>query len=53
MTQNGQIGIAHYNSQNVTISNNDITVFNNTDGFWIADWESGGYKTTKFVIDIR
>lgn len=45
MTQNGQIGIAHYNSQNVTISNNDITS-NNTDGFWIADWESGGYKTT-------
>lgn len=44
-TQNGQIGVAHYNSQNVTISNNDITS-NNTDGFWIADWESGGYKTT-------
>lgn len=45
VTQNGQLGIAHYNSQNVTISNNDITS-NNTDGFWIADWESGGYKTT-------
>ncbi len=45
MSQNGQIGIAHYNSQNVTISNNNITA-NNTDGFWIADWESGGYKTT-------
>ncbi|MFO0882017.1 MAG: right-handed parallel beta-helix repeat-containing protein [Candidatus Saccharimonadales bacterium] len=43
--QNGQLGIGQYNSTVVTISNNTITG-NNTDGFWIADWESGGYKTT-------
>jgi parallel beta-helix repeat protein len=43
--KNGQLGVGQYNSTAVTISNNTIRN-NNTDGFWIADWESGGYKTT-------
>ena len=43
--ENGQLGVAHYNSPGSVISNNEIAR-NNTDGFWIADWESGGYKTT-------
>jgi hypothetical protein len=42
---NGQLGMGQYKAVSATISRNYITA-NNTDGFWIADWESGGLKTT-------
>ncbi|WP_405057729.1 right-handed parallel beta-helix repeat-containing protein [Kribbella sp. NBC_01505] len=42
---NGQLGVGQYSTLNGTISRNAVTD-NNTDGFWIADWESGGIKTT-------
>lgn len=46
---NGQLGMGQYNSHLVTVSNNEFAN-NNTDGFWIADWESGGYKATKSSV---
>ncbi|WP_406056974.1 right-handed parallel beta-helix repeat-containing protein [Kribbella sp. NBC_00889] len=42
---NGQLGIGQYSTLKGTISANEVSS-NNTDGFWIADWESGGIKTT-------
>ncbi|NIK60614.1 right-handed parallel beta-helix repeat-containing protein [Kribbella shirazensis] len=42
---NGQLGAGQYSTLRGTISANEISG-NNTDGFWIADWESGGVKTT-------
>jgi len=42
---NGQLGVGQYSSLKGTISANEVS-YNNTDGFWIADWESGGIKTT-------
>ncbi|MEV5962679.1 right-handed parallel beta-helix repeat-containing protein [Kribbella sp. NPDC051952] len=42
---NGQLGVGQYSTLRGTISGNEVTD-NNTDGFWIADWESGGIKTT-------
>jgi parallel beta-helix repeat protein len=42
---NGQLGVGQYSTLNGTISGNEVSN-NNTDGFWIADWESGGIKTT-------
>ncbi|WP_237706796.1 right-handed parallel beta-helix repeat-containing protein [Kribbella flavida] len=42
---NGQLGVGQYSSANGTITGNQVSG-NNTDGFWIADWESGGIKTT-------
>ncbi|MFF0271237.1 right-handed parallel beta-helix repeat-containing protein [Kribbella sp. NPDC004536] len=42
---NGQLGVGQYSTLKGTISANDVSG-NNTDGFWIADWESGGIKTT-------
>jgi parallel beta-helix repeat protein len=42
---NGQLGIGQYSTVNGAISDNQVSN-NNTDGFWIADWESGGIKTT-------
>ncbi|MFD3399346.1 right-handed parallel beta-helix repeat-containing protein [Kribbella sp. NPDC058693] len=42
---NGQLGVGQYSTLKGTIAANDISD-NNTDGFWIADWESGGVKTT-------
>ncbi|GAA1561279.1 hypothetical protein GCM10009789_13160 [Kribbella sancticallisti] len=42
---NGQLGVGQYSSTNGTIKGNQVSN-NNTDGFWIADWESGGIKTT-------
>ncbi|MGW6277567.1 right-handed parallel beta-helix repeat-containing protein [Kribbella sp. NPDC055071] len=42
---NGQLGVGQYSTARGTISANEVTG-NNTDGFWIADWESGGIKTT-------
>ncbi|GAA1511907.1 right-handed parallel beta-helix repeat-containing protein [Kribbella lupini] len=42
---NGQLGAGQYSTTNGTIAANEISR-NNTDGFWIADWESGGIKTT-------
>ncbi|WP_238334969.1 right-handed parallel beta-helix repeat-containing protein [Kribbella amoyensis] len=43
---NGQLGLGQYSSANATVSANVISA-NNTDGFWIADWESGGMKSTR------
>ncbi len=42
---NGQLGVGQYSTVNGTIAQN-LVGGNNTDGFWIADWESGGIKTT-------
>ncbi|MFK4085971.1 right-handed parallel beta-helix repeat-containing protein [Kribbella sp. NPDC020789] len=42
---NGQLGIGQYSTLNGTITGNTVQE-NNTDGFWIADWEAGGIKTT-------
>lgn len=44
-TKNGQLGMAHHRSVNTIIEYNQFTN-NNTDGFWGADWESGGFKAT-------
>ncbi|MFD7158596.1 right-handed parallel beta-helix repeat-containing protein [Kribbella sp. NPDC059898] len=42
---NGQLGVGQYSTLKGTIAANEVSG-NNTDGFWIADWESGGIKTT-------
>ncbi len=46
VADNGQLGIGQYKSADVRITANLVTR-NNTDGFWIADWESGGIKSTR------
>ena len=46
VADNGQLGIGQYKSAEVKITANLVTR-NNTDGFWIADWESGGIKSTR------
>jgi parallel beta-helix repeat protein len=43
---NGQLGLGQYSSLKANVTRNVITD-NNTDGFWIADWESGGMKSTR------
>ncbi len=43
---NGQLGLGQYSSAAATVTRNVISG-NNTDGFWIADWESGGIKSTR------
>ncbi|HET6297850.1 MAG TPA: right-handed parallel beta-helix repeat-containing protein [Kribbella sp.] len=43
---NGQLGLGQYNSIGANVTANVISS-NNTDGFWIADWESGGMKSTR------
>jgi len=43
---NGQLGLGQYNSLKADLTRNVIT-HNNTDGFLIADWESGGIKSTR------
>lgn len=45
VTANGQLGISQWRSQRARITENEVAR-NNTDGFWIADWESGGIKST-------
>ncbi|GAA0606286.1 hypothetical protein GCM10009534_46330 [Kribbella sandramycini] len=46
IADNGQLGLGQYRSAGVRITANLVTR-NNTDGFWIADWESGGIKSTR------
>jgi hypothetical protein len=46
VADNGQLGIGQYKSAGVRITGN-LVARNNTDGFWIADWESGGIKSTR------
>ncbi|MFF1823057.1 right-handed parallel beta-helix repeat-containing protein [Kribbella sp. NPDC058245] len=46
IADNGQLGLGQYKSAGVRITANLVTR-NNTDGFWIADWESGGIKSTR------
>ncbi|GAA1133887.1 hypothetical protein GCM10009630_35110 [Kribbella jejuensis] len=43
---NGQLGLGQYSSAAADVTRNVISS-NNTDGFWIADWESGGIKSTR------
>ncbi|GAA0606369.1 right-handed parallel beta-helix repeat-containing protein [Kribbella sandramycini] len=43
---NGQLGLGQYSSAAATVTRNVISE-NNTDGFWVADWESGGIKSTR------
>lgn len=45
MIENGQLGMAHYSSDNTVVENNEIAR-NNTGGYWGADWEAGGFKST-------
>ena len=42
---NGRLGVGQYNSSKANIVGNEVSG-NDADGFWIADWESGGIKTT-------
>ncbi|ADB31818.1 hypothetical protein Kfla_2753 [Kribbella flavida DSM 17836] len=46
VADNGQLGVGQYKSADARITENLVTR-NNTDGFWIADWESGGIKSTR------
>jgi parallel beta-helix repeat protein len=46
VADNGQLGIGQYRSAGVRITEN-LVARNNTDGFWISDWESGGIKSTR------
>jgi parallel beta-helix repeat protein len=43
---NGQLGLGQYSSAAASVTRNVISS-NNTDGFWVADWESGGIKSTR------
>ncbi|MFB6725965.1 right-handed parallel beta-helix repeat-containing protein [Kribbella sp. NPDC056345] len=43
---NGQLGLGQYSSADAAVTRNVISE-NNTDGFWVADWESGGIKSTR------
>lgn len=43
---NGQLGLGQYSSASASVTDNLISS-NNTDGFWVADWESGGIKSTR------
>jgi len=43
---NGQLGLGQYSSAAASVTGNVVSS-NNTDGFWIADWESGGIKSTR------
>lgn len=45
MIENGQLGMGHYASNNTIVENN-VMARNNTAGYWGADWESGGFKST-------
>lgn len=42
---NGQLGMGHNSSDNTIVEDNKF-YGNNTDSYWAADWESGGYKCT-------
>ncbi|GAB3927547.1 hypothetical protein GCM10029976_023880 [Kribbella albertanoniae] len=46
IADNGQLGLGQYKSADAKVTANLVTR-NNTDGFWIADWESGGIKSTR------
>ncbi|GAA1682283.1 hypothetical protein GCM10009745_28210 [Kribbella yunnanensis] len=46
IADNGQLGLGQYKSADARVTANLVTR-NNTDGFWIADWESGGIKSTR------
>lgn len=43
--RNGQLGMGHHRSHNTVVEDNTFSE-NNTDKFWRADWESGGFKAT-------
>jgi len=43
--RNGQLGMGHHRSHNTVVEDNMFSE-NNTDKFWRADWESGGFKAT-------
>lgn len=51
INSNGQLGMGVHASQGVTVRGNQFAN-NNTDGFWIADWESGGFKATNAAVTI-
>jgi parallel beta-helix repeat protein len=42
---NGQLGVAGHRSTSFVVSGNELA-WNNTDGFYIGDWEAGGIKVT-------
>jgi hypothetical protein len=41
----GQLGIGHARTDDSFIEANEVS-YNNTDGYWGGDWESGGIKVT-------
>ena len=45
LIRNGQLGLTLYRTSSATVTGNTVNG-NNTAGYWIADWESGGIKTT-------
>ncbi|MGV0110194.1 right-handed parallel beta-helix repeat-containing protein [Arthrobacter sp. CP30] len=45
ISRNGQLGIGQWRSNNARVIDNVVS-YNNTRGFWVADWESGGMKVT-------
>lgn len=49
---NGQLGIGGNAVSKLVIEDN-LVVDNNTDGFWINDWESGGIKFTRSSLVVR
>ncbi len=49
---NGQLGVGEYLSEGVLVADN-VMSGNNTGGFWIADWESGGFKITNGSVTLR
>lgn len=46
VVHNGQLGISQHRSEHVLMAGNEVSR-NNTDGFWVIDWESGGIKSTR------
>ncbi|HEX2642599.1 MAG TPA: right-handed parallel beta-helix repeat-containing protein [Thermoanaerobaculia bacterium] len=48
---NGQLGMGHNSSDNTVVEDNEFYA-NNTDSYWAADWESGGYKATYSLNNI-
>ena len=50
--RNGQLGMGHYLTKDSLIEANNFEE-NNTDGYWRADWEAGGFKGTFSTTVVR
>jgi len=49
---NGQLGVAGPSNTSLQVIGNEVDN-NNTDGFWISDWEAGGIKVTRSSATIQ